>query len=97
MKRVRSEVLLFLSMVVLVELEVVAAVIVAIVMERNAVELLKGIDHLAHGCGKPRIQGYAFRPRSANVNALAFLHIAEVRRFHSPALVGDDGWFRVPQ
>lgn len=79
------------------ELEVVAAVVVAIVVKSDAVELLKGINNFAHRCGKTRIQRDASCFRSTDIHTLAFLDVPKVRRLYSASLVWYDGRLRMPQ
>ena len=79
------------------KLEVIAAVIVAVMVESDAVELFKRIHYFSHGRGKPRVQRDTLRFRGANVHALAFLHVPEIWRLDSTALVRDDGRLRVSQ
>lgn len=71
--------------------------IVAIVVESDTVEFLKGICNFAPGCGKSGVQRDALVPRSADVDALAFLYIAEVRRLDPATLIRDDWRFHVSQ
>lgn len=70
-------------------------VVVAIVVEGNAVEFFERICNLAHGCCETRVEGHTLHPRGSNVYALALLYIAEVRRLDALALVWDDGRFHV--
>lgn len=65
-------------------------------VQGNAVELLKGIrDFASRGC---RIHGNTLHLDvlgPADIDAPAFLDIAEVHRVRAPALVGDHGRFHV--
>lgn len=70
--------------------------IITVVMQRDAVELLKGICDFSHGCSETGVQGYALDLRCANVDALAFFHVPEVRSLDATALVRDHRWLHVP-
>lgn len=73
------------------------AVIVAIMVKSNAVELLKRIHNFAHGSCKTRVKRDALDSRSANVNTLALLDVSEVGCFDPMTLVWNNGRFRVTQ
>jgi len=68
----------------------VGVVIVAIMMQRNAIEFFKRVGKLAHRRREAGIEGNAFNSRRANVYALAFLDVAEIGRLDTSALVRDD-------
>ena len=70
-------------------------VIVAVVMQGDAVELAEGIIHLRSRRGQAAIQRNTFEPRPANVHALALLYIAKVDRVSSFRGVGDYGVFHM--
>lgn len=82
-------------MVLLVAYRVV--MIVAIVVQSDAVKLLERIRNFAHGSCKTRVQGNTFYFRRANVNTLTLLDISEVWRLDPMALMRDDGGLRVAQ
>lgn len=73
------------------------AVVVTVVVKRNTVELFERVRNLAHGRCKARVQGYAFDPRSSNVDTLALLDIPEIGRLNTVTLVRNNWWFRMAQ
>jgi hypothetical protein len=54
-KRLSYEMMLCLSVRVVMEFEMIAVMIIAVVMKGDAIELLKGIGNLTHGCGESRV------------------------------------------
>ena len=72
-------------------------VVVAVVVQRDAVELLERIGNLAHGSRKARVQGHALDLGRPNVHTLALLDIPEVGCLDSVALVRNDRRLRVTQ
>lgn len=72
-------------------------VVVAVVVQGDAVELFEWISNLAHGRGKTRIERYALDPGGSNIYALALLDITEVGCFDALTLVWDNGRLHVTQ
>lgn len=73
------------------------AVVIAVVVQSDAVELFEWICNLAHGSGKTRVQWHTLDFRHTNIYTLALLDVPEVGGFYALTLVGDDGWFRMAQ
>lgn len=81
--------------------------LVALMMQRDAVELLEGIRDLAAGGREAGVERHALHlagahaealvRAAAEVDALRFLDVAEVQSVDAAALVGDDGRFGVAQ
>lgn len=71
-------------------------VIVAIVVKRDAIELLKRICNFAHGGSETRVEGHTLDLGGSNVYTLAFLHVSEIGCFYTLALVWDNGWLHMP-
>ncbi len=72
---------------------VVMMVVVSIVVQGDAVELLKGINQLTAGCRKTRVQWHPLEMHLASagkVHALALLDVAEVDRIDPLTLVRDN-------
>lgn len=73
--------------------------VLVVVVERHAVELLKWVYHLTTWRGDPAFQAHppllAYLPRPANVDALALLDIAEIDRVDASPLARHDGWLHV--
>lgn len=83
------------------------AMVIPIMMQRNRIKLLKGIRELTSRRRKPRIKRYPLhlartdsetfidaRPSgttTTEVNAMAFLDVAEIDSIDSTPLVRDDG------
>ena len=70
--------------------------VITVVMQRDAVELLKGICDFSHGCSKTGVQRHTLDLRGADIDALAFLYVPEVRSLDATALVRDHGWLHMP-
>jgi hypothetical protein len=73
----------------------VMVMVVAIVMQGNAVELFKGVGKFTHGCSKARVKRHALNLGGSNVYTVALLDVAEVRGFDTCALVRNDRWLHV--
>lgn len=73
------------------------AVIVAVVVKCDTVELFERIRNLAHRSRQARVQWYALDPRGSNVNTLALLYVPEVGRLDAVTLVRDNGGLRVAE
>lgn len=73
------------------------AVVVAVVVEGDTVELLKRIRNLAHWSCEARVQRYTLDLRRSNVDTLALFYVPEVGRLNAVALVRNDGRFRVAE
>lgn len=83
--------------------------IVAIMMQRDAVELLERVRDLAAGRREPGVERDALHlagahaealvgaAAGAEVDALGLLDVAEVEGVNAAALIGDDGGFGVAQ
>lgn len=85
-------------------------VLIAIMMQRNAIELLKRIRDFPARRIKPTVERYALhltrgyappfilaRDRRAEIDGMRFLDVAEVDGVDAAALVGDDGRFLVTE
>lgn len=72
-------------------------VVVAVVVQSDAVELLERIRDFAHGSRKARVQWHTLNLRGSNVDTLTLLDVPEVRSFDAVALVRNDWRFRVTQ
>lgn len=78
--------------------------VLTIMMQRDAVKLLKRIRRLGARRREPAVQRHTLDPPfcpghgpgPANVDALALLDVAEIDRVDAPALVRDDGRLHVP-
>ena len=82
---------------VLTGIVAVMVMVVSVVMEGDAVELLKWICHFSHWCSQARVQGYALDPRGSDINTLGLLDIPEVGRLYTLALMWDNWWLHVSQ
>lgn len=81
--------------------------LVALMMQRDTVELLEGIRDFATGSRKAGVQRDALHlagahaealvRAAAEIDALRFLDVAEVQSVDAAALVGDDGRFGVAE
>jgi hypothetical protein len=86
--------------------------LIALMMQRNRIELLKRIRNLTPRRIQARIQGHALHLRRrhlpalilahnnipvAEVDGLRFLDIPEINRVDAAALVGNYGRFGVPE
>lgn len=69
--------------------------VVAVMVERDTVELLERICDLAHGCCQTRIQWDTLGFCSTNIHALTLFDIPEVRCLDTTALVGNHWWLHV--
>jgi hypothetical protein len=65
-------------------------VIVAVVMQSYAVELLKGVGKFAHWGSETRVKRDTFDLGGSDIHTVALLHVAEVRCFNTCALVRND-------
>lgn len=72
-------------------------VIIAVMMQRNAVELLEGVCNFTHGSSEAGIQRDALSFRRTDIDALTFFHIPEVGSFDAAALVRDHGRLHMAQ
>ena len=73
------------------------AVVIAVVVQSDAVELFEWIRNFTHGSSETRVQWDTFDFRHTDIYALALLDVPEVGCFYAVTLVGDDGWFRMAQ
>lgn len=73
------------------------AVVIAVVVQSDAVELFEWIRNLAHGSSETRVQWYTLDFRHTDIYTMAFLDVPEVGCLYAVTLVGDDGWFRMAQ
>src|SRR5689334_4057818 len=73
------------------------AMIVAVVVKSDAVELLERIRNLPHWRRKARIQWHALDLRGSNVDTLTLLDVSEIGCLNAVTLVRNDGWFRVAE
>ena len=80
--------------------------VVAVVVERDAVEFLERICQLAAWRGEPAVEWHTLHAtrrhgetlvRRAQIHAVALLDITEIDRVDAPSLRRDDGRLRMPQ
>ena len=84
--------------VVIVHLRRMLRVVVTIMVQRHAIEFLKGVnDEFATRSRKPTVQRYALevwqRTRAANIDALALLDRPKVECVHARIYLGRNWWF----
>lgn len=89
--------MLVLIALMLLLLLVLLILVVSVMVERDAVELLKRIDEFVARRCEPRVERHALDPRRADVDALALLDVSEVRRLEPASLVRDDRGLHVSQ
>lgn len=82
--------------VLAVDVEIVMTVmVVAVVVQRDAVEVDKWIPNLDAGRVQATVKGHALEPGAADVDALALLDVAEVDRVDPAAGMGHNGRLHV--